>query len=214
MRVSCSSAKTMSIDQRRQLARYRYGVFVQRLQWKLGDEHGLEQDQFDMEDTMHLVARDAYGDIVGCGRLLPTDGPYLLGDVFPELFNGMPPPRDANIWELSRFAVSASTMDPAAGNTQRLAERLLLQALRFCAQRGVAQLLAVTTPPVERLMRKAGVELTRTGPPVLHEGAPVLALVIAVNSRSIAALSRFEQDSLPELAMPLSIQSAPALACA
>lgn len=194
MQVSCNTAKSMSNEQRRELAQYRYKVFVQRLHWDLGDDQGLEQDQFDTEDTVHLVARDAFDQIIGCGRLLPTDGPYLLGDVFPQLFNGMEPPRDSNLWELSRFACSASTLDPQASNTQRLAERLLLQALRFCAQRGVKQLLAVTTPPVERLMRKAGVELTRVGPPVIYEGSAILALVIEVNARSMEALARFEEE--------------------
>src|SRR5205807_4897692 len=73
-----------------------------------------------------------------------------------------------------------------------LAERLLLRALQFCAERGVTQLVAVSTLPVERLMHRAGLDVHRIGPPSMIGGQPVLAFVIAVNERSIAALSEFE----------------------
>lgn len=193
------------------LAGYRYRVFVERLGWDLKTAPGYEQDQFDHEGTVHVVARDDDGEIVGCGRLLPTSGDYLLAGVFPELLNGIPAPRSDTIWELSRFAAMDVKGEDGALNARRqcMAERLLLQALRFCRDKGVTHLLAVTTVAVERLMQRAGVDCHRMGPPSIIGGEPVLAVVIAVNDRSIESLSAFEAAALGLGERPAPVRRAP-----
>jgi acyl homoserine lactone synthase len=176
-----------------ELAAYRYQVFVQRLGWKLETPVGHEQDQFDHDETVHIVARNDDEDIVGCGRLLPCSGPYLLESVFPQLLNGAPAPRNDKVWELSRFA--AMDTDTTATPTSRrdyMAERVLLEALRFCAARGVETLIAVSSLPMERLMLRAGVDIHRMGLPHLIDGQPVLGFVINVNEQSISALATYE----------------------
>ena len=175
------------------LSAYRYGVFVKRLCWELPSAPGREQDQFDHSETMHVMATNDVGEIVGYGRLLPCDGPYLLESLFPQLLNGMPVPRGPNVWELSRFAA----MD-VEGTTQRtsrcehMAERVLLESLRCCAASGVDTLLAVSTLPVERLMQRAGVDVHRMGPPYRLGDQWILGFVIRVNQRSLSALEAYE----------------------
>ena len=88
----------------RGVASYRHSVFVQKLGWQLACEENLEYDQFDRADTVYMVAQNTHGDIIGTARLLPTSSPYLLGDVFPQLLNGLPIPKTDEVWELSRFA--------------------------------------------------------------------------------------------------------------
>lgn len=190
------------------LAGYRYQVFVERLGWELETVPGYEQDQFDHADTVHVVARDDDGDIVGCGRLLPSTERYLLESVFPQLLNGMPVPRDERIWELSRFAAMdvAAKGDAKASRRNYMAERVLLEALRYCAARGVTHLLAVSTVAVERLMQRAGVDMHRIGPPSMIGGQPVLAFVIGVNARSIEALSAFESAALGRGTAPAPVR--------
>ncbi len=186
------------------LANYRYEVFVERLGWDLQTTPGFEQDQFDREDTVHVVARDDDGDIVGCGRLLPTNQPYLLGSVFPELLNGMEAPCSEQVWELSRFAAMGVNPTNPLGRRHYMAERVLLEAVRFCATRGVTHLIAVSTPPVERLLQRAGVEVCRLGPPTIRQGQPVIAFVITVNARSIDALTQFELAAAGQQERPAS----------
>jgi acyl homoserine lactone synthase len=173
-----------------ELSAYRRKVFVDRLGWDLRCAAGGEQDQFDRDDTVYLVARDD-DDVIGCGRLLPSTAPYLLQEVFPELLNGLEPPRSHTVWELSRFAVGGVGKAEVARD-KYLATRMLLRALEHCQRQGVEQLLAVTTGAVERLMLRAGVDLQRLGPPALIDGQPVFAFVIWVNEHSIAALTVFE----------------------
>ncbi len=76
------------------LAHYRHQIFVGQLGWQLPMADGrFERDQYDRDDTVYVVARDADGAICGCARLLPTTRPYLLKDVFaPLLMRGVPAP--------------------------------------------------------------------------------------------------------------------------
>ena len=196
MEFVCNTAEKISPALYRSLGCYRHHVFVERLGWELPSQPGYEQDQFDRADTVHVVARNAGGDIVGCGRLLPTSGPYLLQEVFPQLLNGMPVPRSDKVWELSRFAAMAPEGAEPARRNDYVAERVLLQALRFCKSQGVTHLLAVSTPPVERLLLRAGVRCQRLGPPDLAGGKPVIAFVIAVDDASMDALGLLEAAAL------------------
>ena len=176
------------------LASYRYKVFVERLGWELETEFDHEQDQFDHADTVHIVARNDDDQIVGCGRLLPCTGPYLLESVFPQLLNGASAPRSGTVWELSRFA--AMDVDTVSNPTTRrdyMAERVLLEALRVCVKQRATTLIAVSTLAMERLMQRAGVDVHRMGPPHMIGGQWVLGFVINVNEQSICALEAFER---------------------
>jgi acyl homoserine lactone synthase len=193
MEFVCARAQELPMMLVDALAEYRFQVFVERLGWELPSEPGYETDEFDRPDTVHLMARNEDGHIVGCGRLLPTTGPYLLERVFPQLLNGLPVPRSPQVWELSRFAAMPTQPGVSASRRDYMAERVLLQALRHCASQGVTHLLAVSTPAVERLLLRAGVQCQRLGPPELYAGQPVLAFVIAVSDSSLRALEVFER---------------------
>ena len=128
------------------VARYRHKVFVETLGWDLLTEEGQERDQFDREDTLYLAARDAGQHIVGTARLLPTDRPYLLGDVFPQLLGGLPLPCDPRIWELSRFAAVdfAATQGNALHQfSSPVAVALLEEALAIARRHGVERIIIV-----------------------------------------------------------------------
>jgi N-acyl-L-homoserine lactone synthetase len=156
------------------LWRYRYRVFVETLGWRLGCEPGCERDQFDRADTVHVIAQsDARADapIVGYARLLPTDRPYLLADVFPQLLGTLPAPASSEIWELSRFA--AVDLDarhpgatPAASRFSSAAAVALIDAaLKWAAARGARRLITTSPLGVERLLRAAGYHASRAAAP-------------------------------------------------
>jgi acyl homoserine lactone synthase len=192
------SAKTQDLPGtlHSQLASYRYKVFVERLGWELETEFDCEQDQFDHADTVHIVARNDDDQIVGCGRLLPCTGPYLLESVFPQLLNGAAAPRMASVWELSRFAaMDVDTVSNPTSRRDHMAERVLLEALRHCTKQRVTTLIAVSTLAMERLMQRAGVDVHRMGPPHLIAREWVLGFVINVNEQSISALEAFERTA-------------------
>lgn len=167
------------------LASYRYKVFIEALGWELKTEVGREQDQFDRDDTVYVVACDSHGRINGCARLLPTVRPYLLGEVFPQLLNGAPIPSDPDVWELSRFAAVDFDQDstsPLAHSNSPVAEKLLREAIRCAAARGAKRLIAVTRIGSERLLRRGGFTARRAGPPTIVDGHPLVACWIDVDA--------------------------------
>lgn len=160
------------------VARYRHKVFVETLGWQLQCDNGLEYDQFDHDDTVYVVAQNETQEIIGTARLLPTNHPYLLGEVFPQLMNGLPVPASADIWELSRFAAldfNATNTSAMAQFSSPVAVGLLRAALKHSASLGAKQVITVSPLGVERLLRKAGFLAHRAGPPMLVDGAPIFA---------------------------------------
>lgn len=171
------------------VAAYRHKIFIERLGWQLPVQGGLERDQFDHADTIYVVARSDEGNICGCARLLPTTHPYLLGEVFPQLMNGAPPPCAHDVWELSRFAVADLKADTTGSEQQAKASRELLAAVvSVVMQRGVQRLITVSPLGVERLLQRMGVHAHRAGPPLLVDGKPIFACWIEIDAQTCEAL--------------------------
>ena len=165
------------------LAAYRHKVFVETLGWHLHSLEDIELDQFDRADTIYLTIKNAAGHLCGCARLLPTNLPYLLGEVFPELLNGQAIPSSPDIWELSRFAAvdfTSPTQSAYGQLSAPLTIKLLHETIDYAAQNGAKRLIAVTVIGAERLMRKAGFHVHRAGPPILIDGHPLVACWIEI----------------------------------
>ena len=163
------------------MARYRHKVFVEKLGWQLQCENSLEYDQFDRDDTVYVVAQNDAAEVIGTARLLPTTRPYLLGEVFPQLLHGAPPPCSPEVWELSRFAA----VDFATGTGSALDQfsspimmNLLRTSMACAAARGAKRFVTVSPLGVERLLRRLGFQAHRLAPPLIVDGHPIFACSI------------------------------------
>lgn len=178
MHIVTHVAQELSVVALQSIGRYRHRVFVQALGWDLTVQGDLEFDQFDDASTVHLVAKNDDGEIVGYGRLLRTDRPYLLGEVFPQLLGGKPPPCAADTWELSRFAAIDFSCRDSEGPSQfssPVAIELLNEAIRYTAAHGARDLVSVSPLGIERWLRKAGLDARRAGPPMTIGGYALFA---------------------------------------
>jgi len=182
MRFTVGNPSTLSPELMSDIGRYRHKVFVERLGWQLQCEGQLEYDQFDRHDTVYVVAQGASAEVVGTARLLPTTQPYLLGEVFPQLLHGAPPPCSPEVWELSRFAA----VDFAPGNGSAMEQfsspimhQLLRTAMASAAARGAQRFISVSPLGVERLLRRLGFQVHRLAPPVIVDGHPLFACSIS-----------------------------------
>jgi N-acyl-L-homoserine lactone synthetase len=165
------------------VARYRHRIFVEQLGWQLQTHNGHEIDQFDRPDTVYVVAQDDEGRVFGCARLLPTTRPYLLGEIFPHLLNGLAPPCAPEVWELSRFSavdLVGSATTPVGRFSSTVAIQLLQESLACAAGHGAKQVITVSPLGVERLLRAAGFTAHRAGPPIVVAGHPIFACIIDV----------------------------------
>jgi acyl-homoserine lactone synthase len=103
-------------------------VFVDALGWPLPFSGTVESDQYDADDVIYLLVKDElHGRLRASVRLLRTDRPHPLLDLFPHLCDG-PVPCGANVWEISRFCVNPGL----PGRRERLA--LLWQIICACLE--------------------------------------------------------------------------------
>lgn len=176
--------------------RLRYEVFQEKLGWDVRSVDGMERDQFDdIGDVVYIMGLGAAGGVDACWRLLPTIGPYMLKDTFPELLHGQPAPHGDHIWELSRFAVATArtATDNAAFGPISMA--LMLESARFAIEHGISRYVTVTTPPMERMLRQLGLHVHRMGPSLRIGVATAVALVIEVDQQTLSAVGF--RSSLP-----------------
>lgn len=180
------------------LAAYRHSVFVDVLGWQLPVEGQLERDQFDRDDTLYVVARDAEGEVCGCARLLPTKKAYLLDDIFPELLNGLPAPHSEKVWELSRFSTMPVGRSPPVSREEARARfcSLFAAVVEIATAHGAARLITLTALGVERILRSVGIHAHRVGPPRLIDGKACLAMWIELDNLTCHALGLSEPFSV------------------
>jgi len=178
--------------------RLRSYVFRDRLGWNVQvTDDGLEIDEFDaLERAHYIIARAEDAGVDACWRLLPTLGPNMLRDVFPQLLHGQVAPAAADVWELSRFAVASNRLptDESAGTHQigfgELSVALMAESTRFAQANGIARYVTVTTAAIERMLKKQGVNVHRLGPPIRIDGVLTVACFIEIDQQTLTALGR------------------------
>jgi acyl homoserine lactone synthase len=165
----------------REMHKLRAKVFKDRLGWEVPVLSGMEIDGYDALEPMYMMIREpGPGTLRGCWRLLPTEGPYMLKDSFPELLHGAVAPEHARMWELSRFAIETDC-DSRFGLSQITMESFSEMVL-YGRNHGIDRYVTVTTTSLERLVRRAGVAVTRLGPPVQIGIEQAVALYIDVDA--------------------------------
>ena len=149
----------------------RHNVFKTRMKWDVSEPlPGIECDEFDNFDPLYGVCIEyvqGKGNIVlGCWRLLPTTGPYMLRDVFPFLLHGQAPDENPGVWEISRFAVTnEDARGKVSDSTVNEATRMLLSELfRLGATSGIRRFVACSDVRFQRILRLIGVNVGTYGP--------------------------------------------------
>lgn len=144
--------------------RFRHKIFRERLGWDVMCLDGMELDVFDALRPVYILSSASDAAVNGCWRLLPTTGPYMLKHIFPQLLDGTPPPQDAKVWELNRFAVDSSGRSPQdKKKVRRTICGMVQNALDFAEHNGIRQYVTVTSVALERHFRHIGVPMRRIG---------------------------------------------------
>ncbi len=138
--------------------RLRYRVFKERLNWDVYSIDGMERDEFDDLDPIYVLAFDEGNKMVGTWRMLPTTGPYMLRDVFPELLEGRPAPCDPMVWECSRFSIDtdAATNGDGLAALGRSTSEIFCGLVEFCLASGIEQIVTVYDVRIARLLPRIG----------------------------------------------------------
>lgn len=168
----------------------RHRVFKERLDWEVDSRDGLERDHFDDEQPIYLAYHGQSGDVVGCVRLLPTTGPNMIRDIFPDLAEE-PIPAKSHIWEVSRFGIDMDeTALLGAGNINAVTYSLVAGIHEVGLDYGITHMVAVMDVRIERILRRAGCVMRRIGKPRRIGNCIALAVEFEVSRQGLADIRR------------------------
>ena len=163
------------------LYRFRHRVFKERLGWEVSSIAGMEYDFYDELDPVHIAACRPSGAVLGTVRLLPTTGPYMLRDVFPQLLRGEEAPCVTDVWEMSRFAIEPPDR---SAQVQAVCNQVMLDIFEssygFARENGVREFVMATSVSVERMLAAAGLRMERFGDGVATRIGKVLSVACRV----------------------------------
>lgn len=144
--------------------RLRRKVFKDRLDWSVSTAGDLEMDRYDTLEATYLIIADRET-VLGCVRLLPTTGPNMLANTFPELLDGIQAPNSEAIAESSRFCVDTEMTNTIAGGLRRATLMLLAAMREWSRAHDLDSIATVTDLRMERILRRADWPLNRIGNP-------------------------------------------------
>lgn len=171
--------------------RLRHRVFKERLNWDVHSVDGREVDEFDDENTVYVIAQNtATGEVDAAWRLRPTTHPYMLKDTFPQLLNGFPPPRERQVWEVSRFAVDQDAGAQGGSSFSELTQDLVAHTVAYAREQGIERYVWVTSVGVERMALGLGYRLRRFGRPVPIGNVRCVANEIVMDEKAFEIANR------------------------
>ncbi len=140
-----------------EMFRLRHRIFCERMNWDVRSVNGREHDDFDNHRPVYLLGRDPSGVLVSTWRLLPTTGPYMIRNVFPDLMDGRTMPNDPGVWETSRFAVE--TEDDSTDSLAAVSEatrELFCGLVEFGIAYGILEVITLYDVRIGRLLPRIG----------------------------------------------------------
>lgn len=173
-------------DDINEMYRLRARVFCDRMGWDIPTIDGMEIDGYDAHGPHYMLIQDPSRRVRGCLRIMPTNGPNMLRDTFGQLLQGRHAPAGRHIWELSRFAIESNN-DQGFGFAG-LTTQAIRAAIAFAYRMGITRYVTVTTAPIERMLRRSGMEISRLGPPQRIGVENAVALEIAMSPQTRAAM--------------------------
>lgn len=172
--------------------RLRARVFAGRLGWQVKIKQGRERDEYDALDPTYILALTEWGDVVGCARLLPTMGPTMLSQTFPQLLaDGVLPGKHTMI-ESSRFCVDTRGEGRGGGRFLHEATLTMFAAIiEWSMANGFDEIATATDVRFERILQRAGWPMTRLG------GVELIG-----ETMSVAGILRADPESFDRVCPP------------
>lgn len=155
-------------------AKLRYQTIVERQQWEIHTFNGCEYDQYDTPATTYLMWLDEDKQVKAVSRLNPTDRPYMLKDIWPELVTKYPMPASPKIWESSRMCIDKN-LSPVM--RKRIVSELVLAHYEYCTMFSIERVLGVMPPFIfKTVWQRSGTSMETMGPiKRLDDGTKIVA---------------------------------------
>lgn len=160
-------------------------VFIDLLKWELPALGGrFEVDQFDTTNAEYLVLLDRDMRHRASARLLRTDGPHILADLYPHLCAG-PVPRGDGVREITRFCLDRHQR---AADRRRARNQLVTALLDHALANGITAYTGVAEQDWFEQIRTFGWACEALGQPLRHGSRWLRALHIAIDDQTVVGL--------------------------
>jgi N-acyl-L-homoserine lactone synthetase len=203
---------TYSIRDRASLAdmyRLRKRVFHDLLRWDVVIDGDFEIDDYDKADPVYVLSYSDDGRLRGALRLLPTTGPNMLDDTFPQLLGEGPEVRDPLIWESSRFCIEPEiSQDRSSNQVTVAAAELMCGVGELGIASGLSHIVTVTDVFLERMFRRMGCPGERIGAPQRIGSVQAVAIAWEVNEDLLDRMKEVAGLRAPLLERPLDLVEA------
>ena len=145
-------------------------VFSERMKWDVVVRDGMEYDKFDEQNPLYLISvDDRTGRLRGSLRLLPTTGPNMLRDVFPQLLPSDQIIESPTVWESSRFSMDVEAMAPLPGRrVSYVTCELIAGITEISLKSGISHIVSVFDAAMYRVLKAAG-----AGPDLIGSGRKI-----------------------------------------
>ena len=154
--------------------RLRKKIFADRLKWDVDiQQQDLEVDDFDIPEAVYLLAIEE-NEVIGSWRLLSTEGPTMIRDVWPEFLKSLDMPTDHYVWEASRFGVLSKHKNIKAGiaHTNEVTKKMFQALTQVCMQCGIEYIYTLYDKRIARLLRILNCEPVQVSNPIEIDGVP------------------------------------------
>jgi N-acyl-L-homoserine lactone synthetase len=155
--------------------RLRKRVFKDRLAWAVNiSRSGMEVDAFDLPEAFYLLAVSEEGRVCGSWRFLPTSGPTMIRDIWPEFMTSIDLPVDPLVWEGSRFAVEKSPCSGTKGLAQinRTTQELFCGITELCIHCGIREIFTLYDLRIARLLQRLNCSAKQVSSRICINGLP------------------------------------------
>ena len=149
-----------------QMHRLRANVFRGRLEWDVTVTDSGEFDEYDTFNPTYILAITNDARVVGCARLLPTQGPTMLERTFPQLLGTGSLVESWTGVESSRFCVDTTLAEARGGGQLHLATLTMFAGIiEWSMANGYNEIVTATDLRFERILNRAGWPMRRLGEP-------------------------------------------------
>lgn len=177
--------------------RLRYRLFVERQGWEIPTYNNMEYDQFDTPAAVYLIWHDDQQQARAVTRLVSTERPYMIQELWPELAGHEPLPSAPDVWEASRFGVDRD-LDPKVRN--RALGELIVGCLEYGLLHDIKYYLCVMPVWILKgILMRSGVALDFLDKPVHMDGHDIAAARITITPKVLAEARRRRKIFKPVL---------------
>lgn len=186
LRVVSGANCRLNRDLVEQHYRLRHRIYVEERGWlALARPDGRERDQFDTDDAVYLLAVEG-SRVVGGSRLVPTAGPHLMADVFPDLANVKGLQRGGGIFEWTRYFVAPDRRE--SGRSCDVSGALAAGVMEFGLAAGIRRLTVVFETYWLTRFLEYGWSIEPLGLPRLIYGQWTIGVAIDVTPEALAGV--------------------------